>query len=468
MTRLAQYRLLWRAALAMMHPRAPRVFPWLMPVLALAAAALGGGGMGWSGAIGFGWNTPFIILLATWTWVFLPGAFKLNTPANAQLVPGMRDRLLELSAVSWLGCVVGLVIGASDSSPDLSLRLLWFLMASLGMGLAAGSSAIGSWLLIAIWPLMVVRSYLPAAALDAVAHPAFLPLAAALLAVPGLVAIRAMFPRAGERHWRMLACRNIWRDRDVFDKLDGRTFMGWWHARSLRRAGRRRDLGGILLHGSGPGLDLGGTLFGIGILGVPALALLAWAHLGGHDGALAVAADIGWLWALAPLLLFQTHALLLASLSPSTGGHGLLRLAPLLPATAPQFNWLLAARMLRSALASWAMTAVAGFAFALLCGATPRQLASFAGLCCLVLPFINLPLRNHARRPRWNAVLQWLLTAAAGGACLLAGVFMAAVSGFPVLLTAAAVSVVATACFAARRFHTMVRAPFAFPAGRLA
>jgi len=90
-----------------------------------------------------------------------------------------------------------------------------------------------------------------------------------------------------------------------------------------------------------------------------------------------------------------------------------------------------------------------------------------ACLSGLVLPTLILPLRDHARRSRWNSVLQWLLVLAIAGACLLVGVFGRSILGLPVFSTAAVFAVLLTVALTVRRYAFMIRAPFALPAGRL-
>ncbi|MDY0962934.1 hypothetical protein [Massilia sp. CFBP9026] len=465
--RLALYGLLWRAALAQTHPYAHRVVIWLTPVLSLAAAVLAWKVYGLATAASWGVNALCSMVLLTWTWGFLPGAFKLNSPANAQLTPVMRGRLLELAMAVWLPCIAGLALANAGSASDVVLRVVWWMVASLGLALAATGNGAGSVLFIAIWPLMGLPSFIPDRVHAMMAHPAFLPLLALLLVAPGLATIRTIFPRAGDRHWRQLEKRNIWRDKDALRNREDGRFMRWWHARSLRRASDRRDLGAMLLHGSGPGLQAGGIVLGIAGVGLLGLVLVGLMHLGGYRHAAELALKMGWMWSLMPLVLFQMHALLLASLAEAPAGQSLLRLAPAMPATAPRFNRLLASKVLRSSMVAWAMAAATALACSALTGAGVDELLMVACLSGLALPTLIMPLRDHARRSRWNSVLQWLLVLVIAGACLLVGVFGRAILGLPVFSTAAVFAVLLTVVLAARRYRAMLRSPFALPAGRL-
>ncbi|MGF6273986.1 hypothetical protein ABIB38_002364 [Massilia sp. UYP11] len=465
--RLAQYGLLWRSALAQVHPYAHRLVLWLTPVLSLAVAAFAWKIYDLDTAASWGANALCSMVLLTWAWGFLPGAFKLNSPANAQLVPGMRARLLTLAMTVWVLCIAGLALANTGSASDIVLRVAWAMVASLGLALAATGSGAGSVVILAIWPLMGLPTLIPDWAYAMMAHPAFLPLLAAMLAAPGLATIRTIFPRAGDRHWRRLEKRNVWRDKDAMRKREDGRFMRWWQARSLRRASGRRDLGAMLLHGSGSGLQLGGSALVIGLVGVFALGMMALIHLSGHRKAAELVVETGWVWSLLPLLLFQLHTMLLTSMTDSPAGQPLLRLAPAMPATAPRFNRLLASTMLRSSLAAWAMAAATSILCTSLSGGGAGELLLVACLGSLALPVLILPLREHARRPRWNSVVQWLLVLAIAGACLLAGLFVGRILDLPVFPTAAGLSVVLTAVLTVRRYRSMIRGPFAFPAGRM-
>ena len=465
--RIALYGLLWRAALAQVHPYAHRIVLWLTPVLSLAAVVLAWKVYGPATAASWGANALCSMTLLTWTWGFLPGAFKLNSPANAQLTPGMRARLLELAMTVWMLCIAGLALANAGSPSDVVLRVVWWMVASLGMALAATGNGAGSVVILAIWPLMGLPSVIPDWAHAMMAHPAFLPLLAALLLAPGLLTIRTIFPCAGDRHWRQLEKRNVWRDTDgLRNREDGR-FMRWWQARSLRRASGRRDLGAMLLHGGGPGLQVGGIVLGIAGLGLVGLALVGLMHLGDYSRAAELALEMGWMWSLLPLILFQMHTLMLANLTEKPAGQSLLRLAPAMPATAPRFNRLLASTLLRSSLLAWAMATVTALACSILTGAGGDEVLMVASMCCLALPTMILPLRNHAHRSRYNSVLQWLLGLAIAGVCLLVAVVVRGVLALPVFPIAAVFSVLLVVAMTARRYRSMVRAPFAFPAGRL-
>ena len=465
--RLALYGLLWRAALAQVQPHAHRVMVWLVPLLSLAAVALAWKVYDLPTAARWGANGLCSMILLTWTWGFLPGAFKLNSPANAQLVPGMRARLLELAMAVWVLCIAGLALANAGSASDVVLRVVWWMVASLGLALAATGSGAGSVVVLAIWPLMGLPSLIPGWAYSLMAHPAFLPLLALLLVAPGLATIRTIFPRAGDRHWKQLEKRNVWRDKDALRKHEGGRLMGWWQDRSLRRASGRRDLGVMLLHGSGQGLQMGGIVLGIAGMGLLGLLLVAIMRLGGYPQAAELALQMGWMWSLLPLVLFQMHSLMLASLAESPAGQPLLRLAPAMSATAPRFNRLLASTVLRSSLAAWAMAAATALVCSILTGAGVDELLVVASLCGLALPALVLPLRDHAYRPRWNSVLQWLLVVALAGGCLLVALFAARLLDLPVLPTGAGLAIALTAVLVSRRYRSMTYAEFAFPAGRL-
>lgn len=465
--RLAQYGLLWRSALAQVHPHAHRIVLWLAPLLALAAAIFAARTHDLATAVKWGCNMLFAAGLLSLTWGYLPGAFKLNTPANAVLAPGMRARLLELGMAVWLVCIGGLAAANAGSASTIALPVVWFMVASLGMGLAVTGSGAGAVVMIAIWPLMGLPSFVPEAARAMMTHPVFLPLAAAVLVLPALATMRAIFPHGGDRHWRLVSRPGLWRNKNTFGNHEGGRFTRWWQTRSLRRASSRRDLGGMLLHGAGPGLQQGGFVLAIGAVGLLGLALMGLVRWSGHPEATAWVVKTGWMWSLMPLVLFQLHTMLLAGMTDKPAGQPLLRLAPAMPATARRFNRLLASAVLRSGVRVWLCAAATALLYSALSGADAGALAATASVCCLALPTLILPLRDHARRPRSNAVLQWLLALAVSGVCLLVAIPIARLAILPVLPTGAGLVIALTAFLVARRYRSMVHAAVAFPAGRL-
>ena len=202
-----QYAVLWHAAIAQAHPRAHAILLWSMASITLLVATVIALGLGWRAAIGWALCTPAGILLFAWTMSFVPGAVGLNSPANAQLVPGMRARLVELTLLVWLGAMgvfsAGLFVLQDAPAPTLLMTI------SITLGVASGLAGLGGSLII-LAPLLIgslVSKLAPGWLLDALYSPAASALALASLLPLGLLVTQALLPRAGERHWRMQAHR---------------------------------------------------------------------------------------------------------------------------------------------------------------------------------------------------------------------------------------------------------------------
>ncbi len=100
---------------------------------------------------------------------------------------------------------------------------------------------------------------------------------------------------------------------------------------------------------------------------------------------------------LPPEALSSGAALLVAALG-GAGLPNLVQLAPAMPGRAAPFNRNLARKLLVQALKGWALGAGASLLLAALSGADASMLLRVDSICCLVLPLLATPLRNHARR----------------------------------------------------------------------
>jgi hypothetical protein len=310
----------------------------------------------------------------------------------------------------------------------------------------------------------------PPAVLEGLSRPPQLALAVLLYAGLIVVAARAIFPEGGERHWNMLARRARVADaagkKDLMVEQVAGSQATKWYAASLGRASKRRDARSLVLHGLGPAHHLGELVVGLALLSCVLLAVgLFAAWRAGADAD--VVGGIGWLFACLLLFVpFSTIVRLDGQVAAHPAEQALLRLAPAMPGTAPSFNRHLGRALLQQALKAWAAASSAALALSALGGAGATTLLNLACACCLILPLVAAPLRNHARRAPLLAWVAVTLLVVSAGMDLLLG-FSARHAGLPVLPVAAALSV-ATAAFAVRRgLRVMENSPFAFPAGRI-
>lgn len=452
-TRLQDYRMLWRAAVTHADSRSTRFVRGfvLFAVLLLGAAA--GMRRGAQAAIALFWMAAFTILLLNWAWRFMPGAVKLNTPANAKLVPQMRRRLVELSCLVCWVCIVGI---ASAPYAEKGGMLFLFVLFAVGTGLAASGHMAGSAVVVAITFGAVFGGQAADTFFDLLSRPAMLLLALPLYAGAVVVAVHAMFPQAGERHWGMEARRQRWQERagkgdPLVERTAGAHTRGWYAA-LLRRDCARRDGPRLLLHALGPSHQPADMAAAIALMTV-VLAVL------GVFTAWRVDADtvrgIGWLFAALLLFVPLSHSLRLGQLAGSHAAEQAL--APAAPATAAAFNRRLGRSVLLRAFAGWAMASGTALALVALGGAEPGTLLRLAGICCLSLPMVALPLRDHAARGQLSGLVGILLVLLSCAGCLALAFALAGATGLPAMALAGLLGIAVAALAVQRGLRRMAQ-----------
>jgi hypothetical protein len=468
--RLSMYALLWRAAMSHADQGSSSVIRWGGLFLASIACLLAWHSAGLRGLGTLAWCVAFGAILVMWMTRFIPGAAKLNSPANAKLVPQMRRRLLELACIVWLIGVAGIAAAPLANPTILGVILLIVVVVTLGSAFSAAGHQAGTAVLTTTCIGSALIGQVPPAVLEGLSRPPFLALAVLLYAGLILVSAREIFPEGGERHWNMVARRARVADaagkKDLMvEQVAGRQATRWYAA-SLGRASNRRDTRRLVLHGLGPGHHLGELVVALGLLSCVLLAVGLFATWRAGVGADTVG-GIGWLFACLLLFVpFSTIVRLDAQVAAHPGEQALLRLAPAMPGAAPAFNRHLGRALLRQASMAWAAASSAALALTALGGASAATLVNLACACCLLLPLVAAPLRNHAQRAPAAPMLVVIVLLVSAGADILLG-FAARRAGLPVLPVAAVLSI-ATAVIAVRRgLRVMEASPFAFPAGRM-
>ncbi|MEW7849100.1 hypothetical protein AB2N08_10405 [Massilia aurea] len=460
--RLVQYRLLWQAAHAQAHPRAQAILWSVTVILTVAVTALMGAVYGAQVAAGWALATPAGVLLFTWTMAFIPSALGLNHPANAQLVPGMRRRLIELALLVWFAAI-GLLAAGMLLIPDASPLVLPFAMAGT-LGVATLMAGVGAGVVLM---LPFFFSFLSAGwqawLRDAAAQPGVMSLVATGMAVLAVPVVWTLFPRGGERHWAMLEHRAL-----MMDGSGKGVFLAGLKPYVPQRLRQRRlsaqgTPGALLLRALGPDLF---ALTAWGSLG----AALAFTGITWHLRGTSAAGDPAPIWLLSGsfILCVPLMAASVPALLPLTRGEqALVRLAPVSPNDPARFNALLARTMLRQGLAIWAWISVVTLLLALAGGIRGMVLVGQACVCCMTLPTLAIVLRDHACMPRWSALFYGL--AAVGLGCIgpIVGVIGFKWLGLPGWPVATVTALVLAVVLVRGRWRRMCAAPIAFPAGRL-
>lgn len=463
------YRTLWTAAFTQRHPGLlKRLVAITLPATLLAAA------VGWytehdlHAVLQLCVAVPGVLCMACWTLQFVPGAVLLNAaPGNARLVPRMHRRLVQMIVAGWIAALALAFLAAGTWQPVPLVGLYVIGLTGTRAGRSAG-------ILLAMPAMMwsLLQRQLPAAWLDMLGSGTGFALEMLLLAGVAAYAINLMFPAGGDRHFEgsrkqvaAITCAG-WR------KGGGSNAAPWlkWslYRLALRRDCRRRSVAALLMHALGPAVHWTllwwspALLLGIGLLFRYVLPVV----LDVGQGAPGLQ-QTGWvLVAFLGLVLCMNAEQLAARIGKTRTEQALLRLAPPVP-PAPGLNRLLAFGLLRTGMFNWAAVTLSVVALAALGGAG-GHVEILLALCSLGgLPLVASQLRDFARdggRPGWSGVKHMLLAAAVGLPLALAG-YLAGMPFWPVLFAAV------TACGAvqvALRWRAMMKAPAAFPAGRMA
>lgn len=468
--RLREYRMLWRAAVTHGNSGATRFVGWFVLFAVLVLVAATGEQKGTQTALAALWAMGFAILMLNWAWRFMPGAVKLNHPAHAKLVPRMRRRLVELSCLVCFVGIAGIASAPFPNTKGIGVVLFWVVLVAAGTGLAAAGHRMGSTIIVMAGVCAGFSGKLAGILAGPLSHPLAILLSVPLYAAVIFVAVRAMFPQGGERHWDMEARRKRWADagsgkHDPFIERVAGVHTKGRYATALRRDGARRDAPRLLLHALGPSHHLNELGVAIGLMAALLAVLGLFTAWRVDAGAVR---DIGWMFAAMLLFVPLSHSLRLAELA---GGHvaeqGLARLAPAAPATAAGFNRVLGRALLRRALAGWLMASGAALALVALGGADLQGLLRMAGVCCLALPMVALPLRNHAAARPPSGVVSILVLLLCFTVCLAVALGIGRMTGLPTMALAAFLGIAIAAIAAARGLRKMEAAPCAFPAGRM-
>lgn len=464
--RLRDYRLLWSAAVSHGNPFGSAVIRWGFPIVALAIAFILWKGESPRAAVAWLWGLACAAALVAWMWRFLPGAVKLNSPANAWLVPRMRRRLVELSCLVWFAAIVAIALGPYANRGSLGIWLPWIVVGTIGVGLGVAGHRAGGPIILAACIGSAVLGKLPAEVHVFLSRPSSLALGLLAYAALIVVVARQMFPQGGERHWEMVAqrARVASKPELLLDKKAGK-HTEKWYAASLRRACGQRDSRKLMLHALGPAHHLGEQLAALGMLSA---VLVAVGILTTVRADAEVLAGIGWILACTLLSIpFAANVRMtrLANTYPDEGA--LVRLAPAMPGSAPAFNRQLGRALLRQALVVWGLASAAAVLLPALGGAGLPALLRQACICCLLLPLVAGVLRDYAVRAPRAALRPVLLLAVSVPLSVGIGFLARTALGVPVMPVAAVASIAFAAWSIVRKLRAMDALPFAFPAGRM-
>lgn len=399
--------------------------------------------------------------------LYVSGAVRQNTPANARLVPGLCASVRRTAIGAWFLTLLPMaLLAASWDYPLPAFAALSLMVTALGMN--RGGRPIGMIVYILL-TLTAIVGHNETALMTWLSQ-------APVVAVSGLLsvafawnALHNIFPAGGERHWKMLpeqdkqrASGDLHRTMQV-DRSSGR--RAWVYPillkHDLRPGAAPRHL---LLHALGPAnhrFD-----FVLPLLVVAAVALMV--RLGMPVfGMTNFQVPLGVVYSVAaPLLLLQGFVFhrMVVSMESTRGEQALVRLAPRTP-QAEHLSRTLARQLLTICLVEWLVAGIAVLGLMLLFGAGRKELVLMASVMCTSLALSGWALRDYSGKGSAALMTVILQTLTMGGgfvALLVLRDQPLAWSALLVLVLAASVAIVHG------RWKTMVEAPAPFPAGRFA
>lgn len=470
---LRDFSLLWRAALTIRHPR---VNAWLGALALLAMLVVGL--LTWVKAfdpLEVAINclrACFVVMAFGWLMYFVPNAVKLSTPANAVLVPRVRRRLKQLTVLAWLAATTLSALLALGTPLPLHIPFLGVGCWLIALGLNASGHRAGVVVLCGFPMLFMFNRAIPRDWLALLATAPGLAAASLLMLAFGAWTLDTMFPKGGDRHFRLRAAHKLALERAT---VAGQSKQGqvprlglWVYGAALRRDSARRDSGALLMHLLGPAGHW--TQLAASVPVVLAGAALVMFLLRQRASADTLEAIAGGSWTAvswAMLILLFNYERRFMRLEFSRGEQTLLKLAPAMPGAAGAFNRQLARRLLGAALGEWLLLSALMLGVVAISGAPAEILWTQACLCCLVLPLLAAVLRDHAHRSGSAGWWLGLGLAASLGACFASATLVNRVSGTPVLPAAALTAVLLAVAAVAWRWRRLAGAPHAFPVGRL-
>lgn len=360
-----------------------------------------------------------------WCGAFVKNAVQQNSPSNAVLVPGLRRRLMRLTAGMYLAAT--LVTGA----------LGWLLADRPGCGLLLGA-------VFSIYVLYAQRygmlNFLPTviivgslsisshpvddllAAADRIGEPLLSLAGLALLALAGWQAVHALFPQGGDHHWRWYDCQHRQLARASGAALNmepggGLRWLAWLrrpYNAALRADSRSGASGRRMMHALGTmGYDGGAIAYML----VSALVMaLVGRYLAAKTGAgqMMVCSTIMQGMLMMSVLVYA--ATVSSQVVRFSGEQSLYRLTPSAPAAA-QFNRVLLDTLMFRCLRLWALSLAAIICIDMVILGRLEVRGITVVLGALMLPFAGLLLlllllRDYAAVPRQpNGVLAYIALA---------------------------------------------------------
>lgn len=475
---LHDYRVIWRAAAARGEPTAIRTLyltAGAVVACALILAVLDD--LDGMQMVRLLVGASVAVLGLVWTFLFVPGSIRLNSPINAWLLPRQRRCLLQMTTAYWLFVTLGIAFGLGTWAV-----LPLVALATLGLALLCAGNKYATILLVlgCNWPWLS-RAVLPPGWGDLMTSSAAIWTLGILVLPAAVWALRWLYPAGGDAYLERRAdqLKRMGRfDRSGDEKQPVPEGLAGWGNLSfyfvalrfdLRQKRRRADPAAMLMHALGPMAHWTAWIGAVAVMlliGGGVHVAQAWSH--GAD----VQTLVGQMAAVGPGLLALTVAFSTGQygqqLRRTHGEQALLRLTPL-AGDAALLNRRLATRMLKQALAIWAVLTMAMLGVVFVIGAGPDALLRQLGLCCLAgqAAMVGLLGDYAGGSGGWN-LAQGLRAAGAALVQAMIAIALGRLTGTTPWPWLVALPLIVCAVWLGFGWRRMLAAPPAFPAGRMA
>lgn len=470
---LQDYRLIWCAAILHRDQAAMRTLYLVAgAVVACGVIVVVLGDLTVPQALRLMTAVAFMAAAFIWTFMFVPGSIRLNSPINAWLLPRQRRRLLQMTAAYWLVATLGIAYGLGNWS---ALPIVEFgtVAAALVM---AGNKYVPFLLILAGNAPLLMRAVLPPAWIEWMTGSAAVWTTSILMLPAAAWGLRWLYPSGGDAYLARRPGQIKRIDHFAFsneDRLPAPEGVIWKGSLSLYRAALRRDLrradpGAMLMHALGPVAHW--TAFAGGIAIILVFGVVMQITLGRPPGA-AVPALADRVPIFGPALMALTIAFSTAQygqqMRRTQGEQALLRLTPL-AGNAALLNRRLAARLLLQALCFWGLLTVAAVGVTLPFAAGPDALLRQLALCCVAGQVAMMGLLGDYAGDRggWN----WMLGLRAAAYVLvqaLVAMGLGQLTGTTAWPWLVEIPLIVCAVQLRLAWRRMLAAPPAFPAGRM-
>jgi hypothetical protein len=471
---LHDYRMIWRAAATQREPGGVRAMCAIAgAVIACGLFAVVLGNLNVLQGLRLMIAVAFMALGLVWTFLFVPGTVRMNSPINAWLLPRQRRRLRQMTAAYWFVATLGIAYGLGNWHvlPIVGLATVGFVL------MMAGNKYVPYVLMLSGNGPWLVETLLSRAWAERMTGSATIWTLDVLLVPAAVWGLHWLYPTGGdasfERRGDQIKRLNqfAFRTQEKQPTAEGMAGQGMlsFYRVALRCDRRRADPAAMLMHALGP------LAHWTACIGAIATTLLigvgAGIALGGSRGA-AIQAYMGQIAIVTPgllalVILFST-AQYGRQLRRTRGEQALLRLTPL-AGDATLLNRRLATRLLRQALAIWVLLTVAVMSASLWIDTSPDALLRQLGLSCVAGQAAMMALLGDyaSERGGWNVAL-----ALRAGAYVLvqalAAMGLARLTGTTAWPWLIEISLAFCAVQLRLDWKRMLAAPPAFPAGRMA